>query len=150
MPTPKPDSTSDAAANEVAGPKKITISAADVDSDGFVSIWNIACATCDNDTKATRELAAKLLLFLCKKQSTLVVTSSSNAEYLDNWFEREKKLLQDWKPESEFVDVVSQHADVPADACLRFLENEGFNSTTNYTVTRAQRLVWFQEMWNIG
>ena len=150
MPTPQPDLSSDVAVKNVEGPKEITISPADVDSDGFVSIWNIACSTCDSDIEATRELAAKLLIFLCKKQSTLVVTSSNNASYLDNWFERDKKLLQDWKPESEFVDVVSQHADVPADACLKFLENQGFKSTSNYTATRAQRLVWFQEMWSVG
>jgi hypothetical protein len=142
-PTPSPDAPP-------TGPTKVVILASDVDSDGFVSIWSIASATCGGETIPTRGLAARLLIFLCKKKSTMVVTSSANASYLDSWLERDKKLLQDWKPESEFVDVVAQHAEVPADACLKFLDNEGFNFTSNYTATRAQRLEWFTEMWSVG
>lgn len=148
--TPAPEANSDTTEKVAITANEIKISPDDVDSDGFISIWNIASCTCDGDIVATRELASKLLLFLCKKQSTLVVTSSSNANYLDAWFEREKKLLQDWKPESEFVDVVAQHAEVPADACLRFLKFEKFRSTSKYTATRAQRKLWFEEMWSVG
>ncbi len=129
---------------------KIRVSSEDVDKDGYVSIWNIASFTADKDLEATREIAAKLLCFLCKKKCDFVVTSTSNAEYLDNWFERDKKLLHDWKPASEHVDVVSQHAEVPAEAFLVFLQNQRFNPVTKYNPTRAERLEWFQEMWCVG
>ncbi len=92
----------------------------DADEDGFISIWNIASASCDGDLEKTRALAAQLLGFLCKKDCDFVVVSTTDAEYLDAWFERDNKLLYDWKPESETVDVLSQHAEVPREAfaCL--------------------------------
>ncbi len=131
-------------------PQKIALSPDDLDSDGYISIWNVAVASRDGDTTAARELASKLLLFLCKKQCDFVVTSTANAEYLDNWFEREKQVLYNWKPDSEFVDVVSQHAEVPGNALLAFLKNERFDPATNHNATRAVRVKWFQEMWNVG
>ncbi len=131
-------------------PEKVTIVAPEADEDGFVTIWNVASASCDDDLSATRELAAKLLLFLCKKKCDFVVTSSTNAEYLDSWFERDSKLLYDWKPGSEMVDVVSQHAEVPAAGLILFLKNNKFDPTTNYTATRAVRVDWFREMWCVG
>ncbi|WP_372722531.1 hypothetical protein [Novipirellula sp.] len=148
----------DAAATESAAPaapvlslSDIKAAPADIDEDGFVSIWNIAANACNKNTVQARELASKLLCFLCKKQCDFVVTSGSNAEYLDQWFERDNKLLYDWKPESETVDVVSQHAEVPHDALVSFLENNKFDPATGkYTATRAVRVQWFQEMWCVG
>ncbi|WP_153557358.1 hypothetical protein [Roseimaritima sediminicola] len=131
-------------------PQPITIPADELDADGFVSLWNVASASRDGDTPAVRELASKLLLFLCKKQCDFVVTSTANAEYLDNWFERDKNLLYNWKPDSEFVDVVAQHAEVPGNALLSFLRNENFDPSVNHNATRAARVKWFQEMWNVG
>ncbi len=122
----------------------------DIDADGFVSIWNVASNACKKNTDEARVLSAKLLCFLCKKQCDFVVTSGNNAEYLDQWFERDTKLLYDWKPESETVDVLAQHAEVPHDALLSFLENNKFSADGNYTATRANRLQWFQEMWCVG
>ena len=130
--------------------EKITIVAPESDSDGFVTIWNVAATSCGDDQAATRQLAAKLLLFLCKKKCDFVVTSSTNAEYLDSWFERDTKLLYDWKPGSEFVDVVAQHAEVPTAGFLLFLKNNKFDPDANYTATRAVRLDWFREMWCVG
>ena len=130
--------------------EKITITAPEIDSAGFVTIWNVAAASCGDELTATRDLASKLLLFLCKKKCDFVVTSSTNAEYLDSWFERDSKLLYDWKPGSEFVDVVSQHAEVPAAGLLLFLKNNKFDPAANYTATRAVRLDWFREMWCVG
>ncbi len=131
-------------------PEKVTIVAPEADEDGFVTIWNVASKSCDENLTATRELAAKLLLFLCKKKCDFVVTSSTNAEYLDSWFERDSKLLYDWKPDSEMVDVVSQHAEVPASGLMLFLKNNKFDPSANYTATRAVRLDWFREMWCVG
>ncbi len=140
------------AAEPESTPLKITISVPedDVDSDGFITLWNFAAHCCGDELVATRDLAAKLLCFLCKKNCEFVVTSSTNAEYLDAWFERDNKLLYDWKPESESVDVVAQHADVPATGLAMFLKNNGFDPSKSYTATRAVRLNWFREMWCVG
>lgn len=121
-----------------------------LDEDGFVSLWSIASATCDGDVEQTRELAAKLLGFLCKRQCDFVVVSTTDAEYLDQWFERDNKLLYDWKPESETVDILAQHAEVPYEAFLLFLETRKFKPSGNYSPRRADRVQWFTEMWNVG
>ena len=142
------DDTDDAEVVEEVVP--LSISLGEVDEDGFASIWSIAAASTGGEQDATRALAARLLLFLCKKKCEFVVTSSNNAEYLQNWFERDPKLLYDWKPESEFVDVVSQHAEVPGETLLLFLGNKGFNPEGKYNATRAERVSWFQEAWCVG
>ncbi|MEM0926174.1 MAG: hypothetical protein AAGJ83_09090, partial [Planctomycetota bacterium] len=54
------------------------ISPEDQDEHTFVSIWNIASATCDGDLAETRALASKLLNFLCKRDCDFVVCSSAN------------------------------------------------------------------------
>lgn len=122
----------------------------EVDEDGFASIWSIAAASTGGDNVLTRALASKLLLFLCKKKCDFVVTNSNNAEYLTNWFERDTKLIYDWKPESEFVDVVTQHAEVPGETLMLFLQNKGFSTDGKYNATRAERVAWFQDMWCVG
>ncbi len=121
-----------------------------IGEDGFVTIWNLASDSTGGDVARTRALAAKILLFLCKKDYDYVVTSSTNMEYLDERQERESRLLNDWKPESESVDIIAQHAEVPAQGILKFLEHEKFSSVVNYTATRAQRLKWFKEKWCVG
>ena len=123
---------------------------ADLDEDGFVSIWNIASATCDGDQTSTRALAAQILGFLCKKDCDFVVTSTSNAEYLDGMFERDNKLLYDWNHDSEMIDIVCQHADVPFNAFMMFLENNRFNPNAKHSPKRADRVEWFTEKWCIG
>ena len=100
--------------------------------------------------EATRALAAKLLGFLCQKGCDFVVVSTTDAEYLDAWFERDSKLLYDWQPDSEKVDVLSQHAEVPFEALVVFLKNHKFNPEANYSPKRADRLEWFSNQWNLG
>jgi len=122
----------------------------DMDEDGFVSIWNIAVASCEGDQANARAFAAQLLGFLCKKKCDFVVVSSTDAEYLDTWFERDNKLLYDWNLESEMVDVVSQHAEVPFDAFVIFLGNQKFNPSAKHSPKRADRVQWFTEQWCVG
>jgi len=123
----------------------------DLDEDGFVSLWNIASASCDKNVEQTRELASKLLCFLCRKNCDFVVTSTSNAQYLDQRFEKDKKVLYDWKPESEHVDIIAQQAEVPYEPFLSFLANQKFDpGVAKYTATRAARVEWFQNMWCVG
>jgi len=126
------------------------ISPEDQDANGFVSIWNIASATRDGDLEETRALASRLLNFMCKKECDFVICSGSDAEYLDSKFESDNKVLYDWKPESEHVDLVAQHAEVPANAFLAFVKTRKFSATTKYNPRRADRVKWFREMWSVG
>jgi hypothetical protein len=121
-----------------------------VDEDGFVTLWNVAAATMNGKTELTRVLASKLLGFLCKQKCDFVFVSSTDAKYLDEWFERDQSLLYDWSPQSEKVDVVSQHAHVPAKALLRLLKERKFSPTANHNPRRADRVDWFTNLWCVG
>lgn len=126
------------------------ISPTDQDESGFVSIWNIAAATRDGDLEETRALAAKLLNFLCKKECDFVVCSSTDLEYLEEKFETDNKVLFDWKPESEHVDMIAQHAEVPGSAFMAFMKTRKFSSTTKYNPRRSDRVQWFNDKWSVG
>lgn len=121
-----------------------------VDGDGFVSLWNVASATMNADLHRTRALASRFLGFLCKHQCSFVVASSSDAKYLDERFERDNKLLYNWSIDSENVDVLSQHAYVPAASFLSFLKKKKFDPSANYSPRRADRVKWFADDWCIG
>lgn len=129
---------------------EIKVSPDDQDEDGFVSLWNIASTSCDSDLALTRALASAFLGFLCKKECDFVVTSTSNAEYLDSQFEKDNKVLYAWKPDSEMVDLVAQHAEVPFEAFKTFLINQKFSPTVNYSPRRIDRVEWFQNKWCVG
>ncbi len=122
----------------------------DMDEDGWVSIWNIASTSCDGDLDKTRAFAAQLLGFLCKKNCDFVLVSTTDAEYLDEWFERDNKLLYDWKFDSEMVDVMAQHANVPFVALKMFLENNRFNPCAKHSPKRSDRVEWFTDKWCVG
>ena len=121
-----------------------------LDEDGYTSLWNVAATTTGGDTELSRMLAAKMLGFLCKHQVDFVFVSSTDAKYLDEWFERDHSLLYDWTPQSEKVDVLSQHAQVPAKAVLSILKQKKFDPTKNYSPRRADRVEWFSNVWCIG
>lgn len=129
---------------------EIKIDESDLDEDRFISIWNIASATMDGDSVMARSLASKFVGFLCKHRFAYVVVSPTDAKYLDEWYERDNKLLYDWKPESDKVDVITQHAHVAYDAFLRLLKDKKFSPDKNYSPTRANRLDWFTNDWNVG
>ena len=129
---------------------EITASPEQVDENGFASLWSIAATACNGDKALTRALAAQFLGFLCKKKCDFVMVSTTDAEYLDEWFERDNKLLYDWKFESETVDVLTQHAEVPCAPFLSYLQNQKFNPKTKYSPKRADRVEWFTEMWCVG
>ncbi len=128
----------------------IVVDPESLDGDGFVSLWNVASATMNADLPRTRALASRFLGFLCKHQCSFVVTSSSDAKYLDERFERDNKLLYNWAIDSECVDVVSQHAYVPAEGFVKFLKTKKFNASSNYNPRRADRVTWFSDQWCIG
>ncbi len=121
-----------------------------LDQHGYTSLWSIAAATMGDDLLLTRTLASRLLGFLCKHQCDLVLTSSADAEYLDQWYDRDPSILNDWTPKSERVDVLAQHAHVPASATLTFLKKKKFNPTSTYSPKRADRVTWFKDHWSIG
>ncbi len=121
-----------------------------LDEHGFASIWNIVSETVGKDLENTRDVAGRLMGFLCKHDCDFVVTSSANAEYLDQKFEQEKKLLHDWKKDSEMVDILAQHAEVHFEAMKMFLANRRYKPDANYSPTRANRKEWFEQKWNVG
>ncbi len=129
---------------------EFTVNPDDLDEDRFVSLWNIAASSMNGDTIQARDLASKFLGFLCKHKCAFVMVSPADADYLDGWFERDNSLLYDWKPESEKVDVLSQHAYVPFDLFVKFLHNQNFQGDKNYNPRRADRVDWFTQDWNVG
>lgn len=142
--------TEEAETEEAAPEINLTYYKEDVDEHGFTSVWNIASATCDRDTARTRDMAGRILGFLCKKEYGHIVISSTDAQYLDEWFEREKAILYNWKADSETTDAITQHAQVPAASMISFLKREKFKPTANYSPRRADRVAWFQTKWVIG
>jgi hypothetical protein len=129
---------------------EFTVEPNDFDEDQFVSIWNVAASTMGGDTTQSRFLASKLLGFLCKHRCPLLAASPSDTKYLDEWFERDNSLLFDWKPESDKVDVLSQHVQVPFDLFVNFLREHRFQGDKNYSPRRADRVEWFSNDWNVG
>jgi hypothetical protein len=121
-----------------------------IDSDGFVSLWSVASATTNAELHRTRALASRFLGFLCKHSCTFVVASSSDAKYLDERFERDNSLLYNWSIDSENVDVVTQHAYVPAQGLVNFLKKKKFDASSNYSPRRADRVKWFTDDWCVG
>lgn len=121
-----------------------------LDEDNYATIWNIASSTAEGDYDLTRHLANALLGFLCKNRFPYVVASNTDLQYLDEWFERDNKLLYDWTPQSEMVDVVAQHACVPFDTLIQFLQNNRFKPDGKYSAKRSLRVEWFKSDWNVG
>ena len=128
----------------------IRVHSDDLDENGFAKLWNIASASSEGNLEATRRLAASLLCFICHKNCDFVVISTTDAEYLDAWLERDSKLIYNWKEDSESVDVMTQHAEVPFKALEQFLSNNGFSTEATYKPTRAKRLDWFNNRWSLG
>jgi len=129
---------------------EISIRLDSIDADGFVSLWNAASDTMGADLLRTRALASRFLGFLCKHQCDFVVASSSDAKYLDERFERDNSLLYNWTVDSENVDVVTQHACVPAESFKKFLKKRKFSPASNYSPKRADRVKWFTDEWCVG
>lgn len=129
---------------------EIVIDPESIDEDGYVSLWSAASATMGADLPRTRALASRFLGFLCKHQCDFVVASSSDAKYLDERFERDTSLLYSWTVDSENVDVVSQHAYVPAEGFKQFLKKRKFSAASNYSPKRADRVKWFTDEWCVG
>jgi len=130
--------------------ENITVTEDQLDEDGFVSLWKVAASTVGGDIPQARNLASRLLGFLCKHKCNFVVASSTDINYLEEWFERDNKLLYDWKPASEMVDVVTQHACVPYSAFSSFIRSHKFKPGSNYAPKRADRVAWFTDDWNVG
>lgn len=131
-------------------PLEIKVEPKDLDEDKFVSIWNIASATMEGDDAQTRLLAGKLIGFLCKYKCEFISVSPADAKYLDEFYEKDNALLNDWKEASDKVDVITQHAYVQHDALMRLLTKKKFSIEKKYAPTRANRREWFENDWNVG
>jgi len=143
---------SDEATDDFTPPAAMEFKVAEehLDEDGFATVWNIVSDTVGSDLTQVREVAGRLLGFLCKHNCEFAVTSSNDATYLDEKFEQDKKLLYDWKKESEMVDMVAQHIEVPFEAMRLFLANRRYKPDANYSPVRKDRVAWFQETLKIG
>ncbi|MEM9367486.1 MAG: hypothetical protein AAGD07_15955, partial [Planctomycetota bacterium] len=53
----------------------LSVSKDDLDEHGFTSVWNVASSTCDGDLERTRDMAGRILGFLCKKDYEHVLVS---------------------------------------------------------------------------
>ncbi len=129
---------------------EILADADSLDDDQFISLWNVAAASTHGDAERSRDLASKLLGFLCQQRCPFVVVSQTDATYLDEWFERDNKLLHDWSAQSDRVDVLAQHAHVPFDLLTKFLAAHKFDAGHVYNPRRAAREAWFNDDWSVG
>lgn len=128
----------------------IKVAPEDLDENEFASLWNIANATMDGEPMQARMLASKFIGFLCKQRCDFVIVSPSDAKYLDEWYERDNTLLNDWSAESDKVDVITQHAYVHYQSFLKLLTKKKFSHEKNYSPSRANRVDWFTNDWNVG
>jgi len=128
----------------------IKIDEKDLDENGFVSVWNIANASTERDYEKARLIASKFIGFLCKQRADFVVVTPSDAKYLDEYYEKNNALLNNWKPDSDTVDIITQHAHVPHDVFTRLLTKKKFSPDKNYSPTRKVRLEWFTNEWSVG
>ena len=118
--------------------------------EGYASIWDIAFATTGKDEDEARRLAGLFLGFLCKMKFEYMVMTADQAKYLDRQLEKDEDLMGNWKPESEWVDVVAQNASVPFDVFANFLKAKKFDPAGRYNPRKATRINWFQNLWNVG
>lgn len=116
-----------------------------IDEEGFATVWNICADTVGTDLTQVRDVAGRVLGFLCKHNAEFVVATSNNVEYLDEKFEQDKKVLYDWKKESEMVDLFAQHVEVHFETLRLFLANRRYKPDANYSPVRKDRVAWFQE-----
>jgi len=137
-------------ASEESAIGEIIVNPGDLDDDGFTSLWNIASASSGRETRQTRHLACKLLSFLCIKRCGFVVVSPTDAEYLDDWLEREEQLMCNWSPDNDRVDLIAQHACVPADVVLKYLKSYEFKPSASYNPRKSTKLAWINDDWNVG
>ncbi len=121
------------------------------DEDGYITLWRLAQDSLGyvRSHQTIRELASRLLNFLCKEQYPYVLLAGHDADYLDEMAERDEAAFFNWSSDSDKVDMLAQYIKVPADPVVRFLKDNGFNPAESYTARRATRQDWFREGWNV-
>ena len=131
----------------------LSIDSQKVDADGFIRLWDLAACTPTGDKRSdseTRVLAGKLLGFLCKLRYENVLVTQHAATYLQDRFERNEQVLYNWSPETDNIDLVAQHIEVPAQEVIKLLAKKRFDPQENYNPRRSSRLEWFNNDWKVG
>jgi hypothetical protein len=124
-----------------------------VDADGFIKLWDLAACKGDGEKRSddeTRELAGKLLGFLCKLRYENVLVTQHAANYLQDRFERNEGVLFNWSPDTDNIDLIAQHIEVPAQEVVKLLAKKRFDPQENYNPRRSSRLEWFNNDWKVG
>lgn len=129
----------------------LTLNINNTDEDGYITLWTLAQGSLGytRSNQTVRELASRLLNFLCKHRYPYVLVAGHDADYLDEMAERDEAAFFNWSPESDKVDLIAQYIKVPAEAVTRFLTANGFNAAEAYSARRSTRQEWFRDDWNV-
>lgn len=131
----------------------VGVDAEKLDADGFIRLWDLAACRPTGERRSdaeTRELAARLLGFLCKLRYENVLVTQHAANYLQDRFERNDSVLYDWSTSNDNVDLICQHIEVPAQEVIKLLAKKRFDPQENYNPRRSSRLEWFNNDWKVG
>ena len=129
----------------------LTFNTSQKDEDGYITLWRLAEDSLGyvRSSQTVRDLASRLLNFLCKNRYPYVLLVGHDADFLDEQAERDEAAFFNWSGDSDKVDMIAQYIKVPADSVTRFLKEKGFSAAENYSARRATRQTWFKENWNV-
>jgi hypothetical protein len=129
----------------------LAFNTAQKDEDGYITLWRLAEDSLGyvRSNQTVRELASRLLNFLCKQRFSYVLLPKHDADYLDEMAERDEAAFFNWSPENAKVDLIAQCIKVPAEPLLRFLKENRFSAAESYSTRRTTRQEWFTNEWNV-
>ncbi len=129
----------------------LTLNISKKDDDGYITLWTLAQESLGytRSSQTVRDLASRLLNFLCRNRYRYVLLAGHDADFLDEQAERDESAFFNWSPDSDKVDLIAQYIKVPAAPVARFLKENGFNAAESYSARRATRQEWFKDDWNV-
>jgi hypothetical protein len=129
----------------------LTLNTSRKDEDGYITLWRLAEDSLGyvRSAQTIRELASRLLNFLCKHRYPYVLVVGHDADFLDEQAERDEAAFFNWSGDSDKVDLIAQYIKVPAEPLARFLKEKGFNAAESYSARRATRQEWFKDDWKV-
>jgi hypothetical protein len=121
------------------------------DEDGYITLWRLAEDSLGyvRSSQTIRDLASRLLNFLCRHRYPYVLLAGHDADYLDEMSERDEAAFFNWSPDNDKVDLICQCIKVPGEPLLKFLKEKGFSAAEGYAARRATRQEWFTNDWNV-
>jgi hypothetical protein len=121
------------------------------DEDGYLTLWRLTEDSLGyvRSSQTIRELASRLLNFLCRHRYPYVLLAGHDADYLDEMAERDEAAFFNWSPDNDKVDLIAQCIKVPGEPLARFLKEKGFSAAESYSARRSTRQEWFANDWNV-